>query len=116
MAIYDPSGALYGAPTEILRIGPFTNFLIPGLFLFFVLGGGHLVAYVLSKRENRLHAYASGVAGGILMAWIVIQCYMLQAIAAPHVITFLIGLGESVIALVMLLKLGLYPFKSHVGL
>ncbi|MGE5654689.1 MAG: hypothetical protein ACM3ZQ_10605, partial [Bacillota bacterium] len=40
MAIYDPSGALYGAPTEILRTGPFTNFLIPGLFLFFVLGGG----------------------------------------------------------------------------
>lgn len=115
MGIYDPSGALYGASVEALKTGPFTDFLIPSLFLFFVLGVGHLVSYMLSRYETGPHVYVSGLVGGILMAWIVIQCYMLQTIAAPHVIFFLVGLAESLIALAMLSKLGLFPFSKKLG-
>jgi hypothetical protein len=113
MALSDTSGTLYGASTDILKTGPFTTFLIPGLFLFFVLGLGHLVSFVSVKRKLRFHVYISGGAGCILMAWILIQCYVLQAIASLHVIFFLIGLLESSIALYMLVKLKLFPFNKN---
>jgi hypothetical protein len=112
MALVDPSGTLYGAPTDMMKIGPFTNFLIPGLFLFFVLGLGHIISFIFMKRKLRFHVYVSGGAGCILMAWILIQCYILQAIALIHVIFFLIGLFESVIALYMLIQLKQFPFTK----
>ena len=112
MALVDPSGALYGAPTDMMKIGPFTSFLIPGLFLFFVLGLGHIVSFIFMKHKLKFHVYISGGAGCILMAWILIQCYILQAIALIHVIFFLIGVFESVIALYMLIQLRLFPFNK----
>ncbi|MDF2890342.1 MAG: hypothetical protein K0R80_709 [Clostridia bacterium] len=112
MALVDPSGALYGAPTDMMKIGPFTSFLIPGLFLFFVLGLGHIVSFIFMKRKLKFHVYISGGVGCILMAWILIQCYILQAIALIHVIFFLIGLFESIIALYMLIQLKQFPFTK----
>ncbi len=109
MAIINP----YGIPIEILKRGPFTNFLIPGLFLFFVIGIGHLTAFIFVRNKLKYHAYLSGGLGCILMAWIVIQCYILQAIQYLHVIFFLIGLIESVTALFMLIKLRLFPFSKN---
>lgn len=111
LAITDPYGVSFGMGTEVLRKGPFTSFLIPGLFLFIVIGLGHLASFVFVKRRMKLHPYISGGAGCILMAWIVIQCYMLQAINILHVIFFLIGLAEGAISLYMLIKLKLFPFS-----
>lgn len=113
MALSDTSGTLYGASTDILKTGPFTNFLIPGLFLFFILGLGHLVSFIFVKRKLRFHTYISGGAGCILMAWILIQCYVLQDIVSLHIIFFLIGLLESSIALYMLVNLKLFPFNKN---
>ena len=105
LGITDPYGASFGMSSELLRRGPFTSFLIPGLFLFIVIGLGHLIAFVFVKRRFKFHVYISGGAGCILMAWIVIQCYILQAINILHVIFFIIGLAESAIPLYMLVKL-----------
>lgn len=110
MAILDPSGTSYGAPVEILKKGPFNNFLIPGLFLFFVIGLGHFIALAALKRKVKYHAYISGTAGCILMAWILIQCYVLQAVHFLHTAFFTIGLSESMIALYMLIRLKQFPF------
>jgi hypothetical protein len=111
MGISDPYGTLIGMSTDILKTGPFTNFLIPGLFLFFVIGIGHLTSFIFVKRRLKLHVYMSGGAGSILMAWILIQCYIMKMINILHVIFFLIGLAESSIALYMLIKLKLFPFN-----
>jgi len=113
MAISDPSGVSYGASTDILKTGPFTNFLIPGLFLFFVLGMGHLIAFIFVKRRIKFHAYICGGFGCILMAWILIQCYILKTIHSLHVIFFLVGLLEALIALYLLIKLRLFPFNKQ---
>lgn len=110
IAIIDPSGAMYGASTDILKTGPFTNFLIPGLFLFFILGMGHLISFIFVKHKFKFHIYVSGAAGCILMTWIVIQCLILNAIHGLHIAFFLIGLLESLIAIYMLFKLRLFPF------
>lgn len=111
LAISDPSGTSFGASTEILKKGPFANFLIPGLFLFFIIGVGHLISFIFVKFKLNFYVYMSGGSGGILMAWIVIQCYMLSTINLLHAIFFLIGLLESLIALYMLIKLKTYPLN-----
>lgn len=113
LALLDPTGLSFGASTDILKTGPFTNFLIPGLFLFFVLGLGHLIASIFVIRRLKFHVYLSGVVGCILMAWILIQCYILYAIASLHVIFFFVGLLESSIALYMLMKLKQFPFNKQ---
>jgi hypothetical protein len=110
LAISDPYGVSFGMPMDVLRRGPFTSFLIPGLFLFIVIGMGHIFSSVAVIRRFKFHAYISGGAGCILMAWIVIQCYILQLIVSLHVIFFIIGLIESLIALYMLFKMKLFPF------
>lgn len=115
MAISDPYGVTFGMPTDALKNGPFTSFLIPGLFLFIVIGLGHLISFVAVKRKLRFHAYISGGVGCILMAWILIQCYILQSIHYLHIIFFLIGLSEGVIALYMLVKLKLFPFSKVIS-
>jgi len=105
LGITDPYGVSFGMSTDLLRRGPFTSFLIPALFLFIVIGLGHLIAFVFVKQRLKLHAYVSGGVGCILMAWIVIQCYILQTVNILHVIFFLIGLVESAISLYMIVKL-----------
>lgn len=112
MAIIDPYGTLFGMPIDVLKKGPFKNFLIPGLFLFFIIGLGHLISFIVVKRKLKFHAYISGGAGCILMSWILIQIYMLQTIHFLHIIFFMVGLFESVIALYMLVKLKLFPFSK----
>lgn len=113
LALLDPTGVSFGASTDILRTGPFTDFLIPGLFLFFVLGLGHLLAAIFVIRKFKFHVYLSGGAGCILMTWILIQCYVLHAIASLHVIFFFVGLIESLIALYMLVSLKQFPFNKQ---
>jgi hypothetical protein len=117
LGISDPNGTSFGASTDILKTGPFTNFLIPSLFLFFAIGIGHLISFVFVMRKLKFHAYISGGAGCILMAWILIQCYILHAVAILHVVFFLIGLFESAVSLYMLIKQKLFPFapkgQSH---
>lgn len=114
LGITDPYGTSIGMPTDVLKTGPFTNFLIPSLFLFFVIGIGHLTSFVFLKRELKFHVYISGGLGCILMSWILIQCYIMNAINVLHVVFFLIGLIEGSIALYMLLKLKLFPFNKKV--
>ena len=112
MAIIDPYGAAFGMPIDVLKKGPFTSFLIPGLFLFSVIGLGHLASFVALRRRLWLHPYVSGGAGCILMAWIVIQCYIMESVHFLHASFFLIGTAEGLIALYMLIKLKLFPFSG----
>lgn len=112
LAIIDPYGALFGMSIDVLKKGPFTSFLIPGLFLFSVIGLGHLISYVAVKRRLRLHPYISGGVGCILMVWILVQCYIMESVHYLHVIFFLTGMIEGFIALYMLVKLKLYPFSE----
>lgn len=112
MAIYDPYGVLYGMPVDVLKKGPFTSFLIPGLFLFAAIGLVHLLSFAAVKRRLRFHSYISCAAGCILIGWILIQCYIIQSVHYLHIIFFTIGLLEGVIALYMLYKCKLFPFSK----
>lgn len=112
LGITDPYGTSFGMPPEVLRRGPFESFLIPGLFLFLVLGIGHIVSSIFVMRRLKFHVYISGLAGCILMAWILIQVYILNSVNILHIIYFFIGLAESLVALYMLIKLKQFPFTK----
>ncbi len=107
-AVTDPTSPL-DVPTDMLENGPFEDYFIPGLFLMIVLGAGNLAAAVVTIRRIRFDGIVSGGMGAILIGWIVIQCYILQTVAALHVIFFLIGAVQGCLALVLLWKKDEFP-------
>ena len=107
-AVLNPLSPM-GMPPGMLKNGPFTDFLIPGLFLLCVLGFGNLLAAVALIKKLPFHGMLSGALGSVLMLWIVIQCWMLRAVAALHVIFFLIGAVQGLLALLLLFFLNQFP-------
>jgi hypothetical protein len=85
--ILAPDGHLIGMPLNLLASSPFTNFLVPGLLLFFFVGAFPIaVAYSLWQRPgwrwpNLLNPFkrmhwswaASMAAGAAVLVWILVE-------------------------------------------
>lgn len=110
-AVTNPTAPM-GISTDMLKTGPFKDFLIPGLFLMLVLGVGNLIVGMLSLRNHKWWMYFSGGMGDILIMWIVIQCIILWAVAALHVIFFIVGAVQSLLALAQIFYSGQFPFQN----
>ncbi|MGE4585081.1 MAG: hypothetical protein AB7C91_10575 [Sphaerochaeta sp.] len=95
-----------GAPLALLEHSPFTSYFLPGLFLFGVLGIGNLFAAFCLYKFEIFGLVVSLLWGLILTFWIVIQCIMIQSIAALHVIFFCYGLVQTSLALARLIQSG----------
>ncbi len=108
-AILNPYGFM-GITTEMLRIGPFETFLIPGIFLFLVIGIGNIIAGLLVQKHFKYQGFISGLFGTILVSWIIIQCYFLQDIGVLHVIYFLIGCIQGLLSIYNLYCEKIFPF------
>ena len=109
-AILNPSAPM-GMPASVLRNGPFTDFLIPGIFLFVVIGLGNIGGALFLLRKSRFQGYVSGALGAVLVAWIVIQCLILWSVVALHVIFFALGALEGCLALALLWQENLFPMN-----
>ncbi len=96
-ALLNPVDPL-GFPIEMLAGSPFSNFFIPGLILFTVIGLGSLFAGVTALLRNNLQGYFSSITSWALMIWIIVQCLMINTVAFAHVLYFLIGLAGAVLA------------------
>jgi hypothetical protein len=90
--------------TDALKNSPFSNYLIPGIILFTVIGLGNIISASAILLRSRFHGYVSGVFSLSLVIWIVVQCIMLNTIVHLHVIFFIIGLVEAVLAMIVLMK------------
>ena len=71
--IRDTTGKSMTFKTEWLVGSPFNDYLVPGLFLFFVNGGLNLAAAYGLWRKRWWAAAVSFAAGLVLVAWILIQ-------------------------------------------
>ena len=116
-----------GASADLLKTGPFETFLVPGIILFTLFGLGNLAAavWLLSHWQHigspgqtsgaatngscLIQAYATGALGAGLMIWIVVQCLMLQMIIALHVIMFVVGVLQGLLAFWLLWELKAFP-------
>ena len=109
-----PDGSLMQMPVSMLQYSPFSNFLIPGIILFLILGCYPLaVAYSLWRKPswrwpNAINPFkeahwswaASLAAGVILLIWIGVEMVMLQAISFLHI--FYLVWGGLIILLTLL--------------
>lgn len=111
-AVTNPTAPL-GISTDMLKTGPFKDFLIPGLFLMVILGIGNLFVGMLSIKNHKWWMYFSGGMGDTLVMWIVIQCIILWAVAALHVIFFIVGAVQSLLALAQIYYAYQFPFQNR---
>ncbi len=106
--ILNPEGPL-GLPFEILKNSPFSNFLIPGIILFTIIGLGNVISAITILFKSRFQGYISSVFSWALVVWIVVQCIMLNAINILHIIFFVIGIVEVVLSTIILFNQKLFP-------
>jgi hypothetical protein len=106
MLIIRPSGELLGMPLSHLQHSPFNDFLIPGLFLFLVLGVLPLIIFIALVRPFKsrffetLNIYRdqnwawtfSYYTGIILVMWINLQLLMIRQWDFLHLFYSSLGL------------------------
>jgi len=107
-ALSNPNAPM-GISTDILKYGPFRSFLIPGLFLLIVLGGGNLAAGVLALTKAKGRECLTACMGGILVAWIVIQCLILWTVNGLHAAFFAVGAVQGCLGLALIVRNGAFP-------
>jgi len=73
LMIADPSGSLIGLEEAWLENSPFTNYLVPGLYLTFVIGFGMLVVAVAEFVQHRFAPMFTFLGGINLVAFEAIQ-------------------------------------------
>lgn len=107
-AVSNPQQPL-GISVDALKHSPFTNFFIPGLILFTVIGLGNIISAMLFKFKLQFQAYISSVFSWALVIWIVVQCIMLQSVGFLHVLYFFIGLVQAALSTAILFEKKLFP-------
>jgi hypothetical protein len=105
-----------GTSVDMLQHSPFTSFLIPGLLLFLVIGVGNCICSILLVRNWKYWDYSSTTQGCALMIWIGVQCLMLQTVVFLHVLFFVLGLLQTMIAGSWILKQNHYPYQLFASL
>lgn len=93
-----------GIPVEVLRYSPFSNFLIPAIILFVVIGLGNLFSAYMFRYKLSYQGYISGIAGCALVIWIVVQCIMMRDVVFLHVLYFIIGLIQVALSILILME------------
>jgi hypothetical protein len=87
-------------PTSFLEGSPFSNYIIPGLILLFVIGGIQIFAVVWQWKVRYSAPIVSAISGFSLLIWIFTELYILRH---PHFlqITFF-GIATLILILVIL--------------
>lgn len=110
--ITNPKAPMGMSETEVLgmlRNSPFTDFLIPGILLFTVIGLGNLLSAIGLGCKMKFKEYISGIFACGLMIWIIVQCIMLRDIVFLHVLFFAIGAVQGILASILLFHQRLFP-------
>ncbi len=109
-AITNPKAPM-GIPLETLNNSPFSDFLIPGIILFTLIGLGNIFSALMFRFKLRYQGYISSVFSCALVIWIVVQCIMLNSIVALHIIYFIIGLIQASLSMSILYEQRLFPIN-----
>ena len=102
LMIIQPDGSRLGIPLELLDASPFSDFFIPGMFLFLINGLGQGFAGISSFIQFKFYRTLGFIFGIILILWIIIQVYFVNPIHFLQVIYFVFGIAEVVLALFLL--------------
>lgn len=89
--IDDPTGGGMQMPVELMKTGPFKDYLIPGIYLFSVLGVGSLAVLFMVIFHTSYHAQAVLLEGLATIAWIVTQMIVVQDIVLLQIVYLSVG-------------------------
>lgn len=104
---YGLSGA-EGVPREWLAGSPFSDYVVPGLVLFVVVGGALALAAIMVFRGHPLARAIACAAAAVLLVWIVVQVAIIGYVSWMQPATFAAGL-------LMLLLISLLPSTASTG-
>lgn len=107
-AILNPEGPL-GAPVDALKNSPFSNYLIPGIILFTIVGLGNIFSVLTIIYKSRFQGYISCVFSWALIIWIFVQIIMLNGVHFLHILFFGIGVIESALSMTIMFEQRLFP-------
>lgn len=111
--IISPSGELLGMPLSMIKDSPFSNFLIPAIFLFIVLGLAPciLIFALIRKPEskiaqrlnlfNDMHwAWSFSIyIGLILILWIQLEMAFIHAVHWSHTFYMFLAVAILIVAI-----------------
>jgi hypothetical protein len=86
--LVDPSGGLIGLPLAWLQGTPFSDYFVPGIILFSVLGVCPLVVAWGLWRGRSWAWYGSLLVGSSLAIWILVEIMMIGYQPAPPLQAF----------------------------
>lgn len=92
-------GSVLVPPADYLAGSPFTWYTVPGVILAMVLGGVHLVAFVMVLRHHRRAGLGSAAAGFAALIWSFVQMVFIP-FSVLQAVYFVAGMVE--IGLVLL--------------
>jgi hypothetical protein len=104
---YGLSGA-EGVPREWLAGSSFSDYVVPSLVLFVVVGGALALAAIMVFRRHPLARAIACVAAAVLLVWIVVQVAIIGYVSWMQPATFAAGL-------LMLLLISLLPSTASAG-
>jgi hypothetical protein len=100
LLLVEPSGRLIGMSTAALQGSRFPNYLVPGLFLLVVIGGGLFAAMLAQLRRQRTAALGSVAAGVGLVGWIAVQVAIIGFLHPLQAIVFFFGIAIVILSLI----------------
>jgi len=92
--IIKPDGSGLGLDKGLLASTPFNNFLLPGLFLFFVNGLFNVFAAIISFKGSKFCSNLGMITGFILIQWITVQVLFVGLINFLQPLFLIIGIVE----------------------
>ena len=104
---YGLSGA-EGVPREWLAGSPFSDYFVPSLVLFVVVGDALALAAIMVFRGHPLARAIACAAAAVLLVWIVVQVAIIGYVSWMQPATFAAGL-------LMLLLISLLPSTASTG-
>ncbi len=102
LMLLEPDGSGLGLLLEILQDSPFTNFIIPGLFLFTIIGIAQGFAALSSFRQFSYYRTLGFILGILLIMWIMVQIFYIGLTHFLQVIFFFIGIAEVILSVYLL--------------
>jgi hypothetical protein len=108
------AGGYYGlsgaedVPREWLAGSPFSDYVVPSLVLFVVVGGALALAAVMVFRGHPLARAIACAAAAVLLVWIVVQVAIIGYVSWMQPATFAAGF-------LMLLLISLLPSTASAG-
>lgn len=91
-----------GMPLSALANTPFVSFVIPGLILFFIVGGTQLLSVISQSRKCERAPIVSAVAAFGLLIWIFVELFMMLNAHWLQALYFGIAIVELILILLQM--------------